>query len=315
MAWLTTLIRSLILCVAALALAPTAMAGEAATGPGAGPELPGDAADGMDVLHTIDPYGETILEEDGPDSEFAFTSDGYQSVSGHGGHAYWTTVDEAGVDYSQGINYMFVGFVEMAYYELWAYIPQGVDDLTEAAVYKVWHGLPEGGNTATKVYVDQAANAGSWAYIGEFLFRTDLDQWVRLGDNCEDGSNIGKTVALDAIKIASTVECDCDTAGETEVQACEDGGERYRTCDGCWWSGWSECVGGDDDDDIGGDDDDAGDDDTGGHTPPDEEGHSWESGCQCVQGGGRMGGAGGARALLCLALLGLTRRSAARRRN
>jgi len=256
---------------------------------------------------SIDPYGDTILEENGPDSEFAFTSDGYQSVDGHGGHAYWTTVDEAGVDYSQGINYMFVGFVKMAYYDLWAYIPEDADDLTNAAVYKVWHGLADGGNTNTKVYVDQAANAGSWAYLGSFLFRTDLDQWVRLGDNCEDGSNIGKKVVLDAIKIASLIDCDCDQVGETEVQACDGSGEQFRTCDGCWWSEWSECVGGDDDDDAADDDDasDDDDDDTGGG-PQDDPEHSWESGCQCGQDGGRLGGSTGAGLASVLALLGLS---------
>jgi hypothetical protein len=294
---------SLALTAAVLAPWSVGMAHEAATEPGEDSELPDTLADGPEALPTIDPYGETIIEEDGPDADFAFTSDGYQSVDGHGAHAYWTTVDEAGIDYSQGINYSFVGFVKMAYYDLWAYIPQGVADLTEAAVYKVWHGLPEGGNTATKVYVDQAANAGSWAYLGSFLFRTDLDQWVRLGDNCEDGSNIGKKVVLDAIKIASLVECDCDVVGENEIQACDGDGEQYRTCDGCWWSEWSECIGGDDDDDddaVGDDDDD----DTGG-TPPDDEEPSWESGCGCVQSGG---GVGAASLASCLALMGLARR-------
>ena len=308
MTWLNTHTRSVVLCVAVLAPGSAGMAGELAAAPGQDTELPDDLAGGGEALPTIDPYGETILEENGPDSDFAFTSDGYQSVDGHGGHAYWTTVDEHGVDYSQGINYTFVGFVEMAYYELWAYIPQGVSDLTEAAVYKVWHGLPEGGNTSTKVYVDQAANVGSWAYIGEFLFRTDLDQWVRLGDNCEDGSNIGKKVVLDAIKIASTVECDCDSVGETDVQTCEGNGEQYRTCDGCWWSEWSECVGGENDDDDGDDDDmgDDDDDDTGGGPPGDAE-HSWESGCQCGLGGGGFGGPGGAGLASVLAVLGLSR--------
>jgi len=152
-------------------------------------------------------------------------------------------------DYAEGINWM-LDFGQGGDYDVWAYIPSAIDDLTNGALYKVFH---DGGDTTEISTVDQAGDAGSWAYLGDYSFATGANQWVRLGDNFSHASDEGTKVVFDALKLVPVGGgCECGEAGAVETQPCGDVGVQVRTCDGCWWSDWSECIGdsGDDDDDT-----------------------------------------------------------------
>jgi lysozyme len=187
--------------------------------------------------------GYTVVEEDGPCGmlpDFA-NIDQYQSLDGHGGHAWWVPGAVPDPDYGNGINWM-LAFEEGGTYELEVYLPAGLDQLTSFATYKIFHG-----GDSTKVVLDQAAGAGDWASLGTFHFVTGYsDQWVRLGDNYKPEEGPGKRILLDALRLRNTTGCDCATAGETQEHPCDGGGKRQRECDGCTWSDWSECSAGDD---------------------------------------------------------------------
>lgn len=152
----------------------------------------------------IDPLGETILEEDGPCVELRGSTDALHDVDGHDGHAYWTPKDEADPDYDDGIFWM-LEFIEAGDYDVWAYVPAGLTDLTEDADYKVSYD-----GASLHAHLSQAAAPGAWLYIGQFAFNTGEDQWVRLGDNTTGGDDQDRKVAFDALRIGSTVESDDD---------------------------------------------------------------------------------------------------------
>ncbi len=182
--------------------------------------------------------GVTIIEEDGECGELPSFSDidQYHDLAGHGGHAWWVTASVPDPDYGNGINWNFVPDLAGTY-QIEAYIPAGVGDLTASATYKVFH---TGGTT--KVVVDQGAYEGAWAPLGSFQFTAGLeDHWVRLGDNYQPEEGPGRRVVLDALRIGDPGECNCDTPGAVDSLPCQ-GGTRHRECDGCEWSEPGPCT-------------------------------------------------------------------------
>ncbi|RLB49780.1 MAG: hypothetical protein DRI90_24275 [Deltaproteobacteria bacterium] len=177
--------------------------------------------------------GETVLEDDG--GCMSLTGGALSDADGHGGHAYATEQDNPSPDYAQGGVWQ-LDFAQAGAYELWAHIPATVTDLTPAAEYKVAYD----GQSAL-VHVDQAAAAGTWAYLGTFAFAAGAEQWVRLGDNYGDPSTNGKQIVLDALQVVPSDGCECDDPLATDIQSCGDSGTQTRSCDGCYWSSWSEC--------------------------------------------------------------------------
>ena len=178
--------------------------------------------------------GETVIEEDGGCA--SPTGGALADADGHGGHAYHTAQDNPSPDYAEGLVWQ-LPFAGAGDYDLWAYVPATVADLTSLATYKVAFS----GN-AQKVQVDQAAAAGSWAFLGTFPFSAGEGQWVRLGDNHDDPATAGKQLGLDALRLVPSSGCECDQLGGAEERACGGDGTQSRSCDGCHWSPWSSCV-------------------------------------------------------------------------
>ena len=166
----------------------------------------------------------------------SLTGGALTEIDGHGGHAFVTTQDNPSPDYADG-GLWLLEFAQAGDYALWVYIP-ATSDLSPLAVYKIAHG-----GASDTVQLDQAAAGGSWALLGTFSFAAGGDQWVRLGDNYDDPNTNGKRIALDALKVAPSQGCECGEVLATESQPCGESGAgiQTKTCDGCYWSAWSEC--------------------------------------------------------------------------
>lgn len=195
--------------------------------------------------------GETILEEDDSCSQQVGAS-GLTDADGHGGHAFYTPQDVPSPDYAQGVIWVF-DFAQAGSYEVWAYIPSSVTNLSDEVIYKVQFA----GEATQKVPVNQAASAGDWVKLGSFSFAAGADQWIRLGDNFSDPAQENKNIAFDAIKlvapgtggsqdagsVGSSGSC---SAGQIDKILCGPGAMQQRTCgsDG-QWQDWGACsVGG-----------------------------------------------------------------------
>ncbi len=197
----------------------------------------------------VAPTGETILEEDDSCSQQVGAS-GLVDTTGHGGHAYSTPQDVPSPNYAQGVIWM-LDLARAGSYELWAYIPSSVTNLSGEVIYKVQFA----GEATQKVPIDQAASAGDWVKLGEFSFAAGADQWIRLGDNFSDPAQKGKNIAFDALKLVapsadagsmsgSSGPC---SAGQVDKLDCGPGAFQTRTCgtDG-QWQDWGACsIGGD----------------------------------------------------------------------
>ena len=226
---------------------------------------------------TVAATGRTVIEEDDGCGCLTGSPSEIHTTSGHDDHAWWTEADVPEPDYAEGINTL-LDFQAAGTYEVHAWVPQR-DDLTSGALYKVFHG-----DSSTKVALDQRANGGGWASLGTFDFAAGEDQWVRLGDTWTDSADAGRTVMFDALRfdevsdttddtgdtwvdtaIDTGLDCECDEADFVQRMVCTDGGVRERECDGCDWTDWSPCEGG-------------------------EEDESTQLGCGCATG--RRGGAG-----------------------
>jgi hypothetical protein len=197
----------------------------------------------------VAPSGETILEEDDSCSQQVGAS-GLVDTTGHGGHAYSTPQDVPSPNYAQGLIWKF-DFSQAGSYEVWAYIPGSVTNLSDEVIYKVQFA----GEATQKVPVDQAAHAGDWFKLGSFSFASGADQWMRLGDNFSDPAQQGKNIAFDAIKLVAPSSADAGstpgssgpcTAAQVDRIDCGPGAVQERTCgsDG-QWQDWGACsIGG-----------------------------------------------------------------------
>lgn len=166
----------------------------------------------------------TLVEDDTPCLDEVGTLS--ETSAGHGGHAFFATLDTPDPDYAKGAFWLLT-FAQAGSYEVRAWIPAGLGDLTPEAIYKV-----QFGGASQKVSVDQSAHAGSWAPLGTFEFAAGGDQWVRLGDNYVSPSNAGKTFAVDALEIAPA-SASAGTGGSAGAAGWPDGGN------GSGGSGWS----------------------------------------------------------------------------
>lgn len=204
----------------------------------------------------------TVVEEDGACGCPTGDSGDLHDTNGHGEHAWWTEVDVAEPDYSEGLNWM-LRFEAAGDYVVHAWVPN-LDDLTTRARYKVFFG-----DESDYAIVDQSAGAGGWVRLGTFHFAAGGDQWVRLGDNYDESADRGRKLALDALRFEPVSggggddtggvgpvdtgsgggddwpdeDCACEP-GETRTMLCTDGGSRTKECDGCDWGDWSPCEGG-----------------------------------------------------------------------
>jgi lysozyme len=186
--------------------------------------------------------GTVVAQEDGDCAVLSSWGSDFDDIDGHGGHAYLVEVDEPEPDYGEGITYCF-DFAQRGEWEIWAWIPDGVSNLATDSIYKIWTD-----DDQRYVYLDQAAGQGGWALLDDVSVGSGELQ-VRTGDNYRDASQAGRNVVFDALRVAppggsdtgSPQGCDCDEPGASQTADCPDGGYRYRTCDGCDWSAWSEC--------------------------------------------------------------------------
>jgi len=173
----------------------------------------------------IQPTGETIIE----DTSACAAKQGNlsESSAGLGGHAYYAVLDVPDPDYAEGVVYS-LDFAQAGDYDLFAWIPQGIGNLTPEAVYKTQYAT-----AAAKVTVDQASNAGSWAFIGSYAFNAGGQQWVRLGDNYLSSASQGKNFVIDALKVAPAGAAPDGGAGGVG------GGAAGTTGTGGWGTGGS----------------------------------------------------------------------------
>lgn len=187
-----------------------------------------------DECPPIPPTG-AILEDDGPCA--ASIGDALNAAGGHGGHAFWTPLAVPSPDYAAGLLFTFE-FEQAGSYTLSAYIPAAVDDRAPAATYKIAHA-----NGADKAILDQTQGGDVWLTLGTYDFAPGQGlHWIRIGDNYDLPEHQGKKLALDAIKFAPAMTCECNEVGALDTLPClEGGGEQSRTCDGCSWGPWSAC--------------------------------------------------------------------------
>ena len=185
------------------------------------------------------PPQEVVLADNGPCLKLGGKLENFGESGGYGGHAYYTAQDVPSPDYAEAGLWLFK-FQQAGTYAIWAYSPGAVPDLTGAATFKISYA----GGQASKTIVDQAATANTWVHLGTFPFDQGVDHWIRLGDNYEPGFP-GKNVGIHDIRVAPAAACACDQPGALQTQPCGDGGEQTRTCDGCQWSEWTPCSGGD----------------------------------------------------------------------
>ena len=134
---------------------------------------------------------ETLIEEECGQ----LTGGALPDISGHGGHAYVTTQDNADPDYAQGIFWQLT-FDQAGKYRVWAWVP-ALGDPSSGASYKVQHA-----GTSDKVLVDQSQVSDDWMELGSFDFAAGADQWVRLGDNYVNAGDNGKQIGIDALRVA-----------------------------------------------------------------------------------------------------------------
>ena len=184
----------------------------------------------------IPPEGAT-LEDDGPCILIGGAPENYATIDGHGGHALHTALDNPSPDYIEG-GIWTLELEEAGEYELSVYIPGGLPNPAAQATYKIAYG-----GATTKVHLDHAANAGGWASLGVFTLAAGGDQWVRLGDNYDLPSDVGRQIAVDALRVAPSAACECGPEGAMESLPCGFNGEQVRVCDGCSWGPWSTCDG------------------------------------------------------------------------
>lgn len=142
----------------------------------------------------IQPTGETIIEDTSACAAKQGTLD--ESSAGLGGHAYTAVLDVPDPNYAEAVIYT-LDFAQAGNYDVFAWIPSGIANLTPEAVYKTQYD-----GAAAKVTIDQAANAGSWVLLGSHPFAAGAGQWVRLGDNYSSSASQGKTFVMDALKVA-----------------------------------------------------------------------------------------------------------------
>jgi MYXO-CTERM domain-containing protein len=142
----------------------------------------------------IQPNGETVIEDTSPCAEKKGTP--AESTAGLGGHAFHSALDNPDPDYAEGLFWNLV-FAQGGDYDVSAWIPAGIPNLTSQAVYKTQHA-----GASSFATVDQAASAGGWTLVGRYGFAAGAAQWVRLGDNYTSAPSKGKTFVMDALKIA-----------------------------------------------------------------------------------------------------------------
>jgi len=181
------------------------------------------------------PPAEVILADDGPCLGLGGDPENWSAGDGLGGHSSYTPQDVPSPDYAEAGLWLFT-FQQAGNYDLWVYQAGAVANRTAAATYKISFG----GGQASKIIVDQAANADTWVHLGAFPFDQAVEHWIRIGDNYEPG-NEGKNVVVDDLRIAPAAACVCDQPGAIDAQPCGNGGEQTRICDGCQWSDWSAC--------------------------------------------------------------------------
>ncbi len=158
----------------------------------------------------IQPTG-TTLEEDGPCGEAVNGPLG--DMSGHGGHAFWSTADTPDPNYAQGLFWHLV-FAQAGTYQLSAYVP-ALSNATTGATYKIQYA----GGATTKVLIDQSLTHGGWVDLGSFDFDAGGNQWVRLGDNYVNASDNGKRFAIDALRVAPVSASDAGTSTDAGAPA------------------------------------------------------------------------------------------------
>jgi hypothetical protein len=205
-----------------------------------------------------------------------------ETTSGLGGHAYYSTLDTPDPDYLEGAFWL-MNYAEAGNYDVFAWIPAGLSNLTAEAIYKI-----QFNGTAQKVSVDQAALAGGWAHLGNFPFAAGGDQWVRLGDNYANAANNGKTFVIDAIKVEpASGSAGSAGSGGGGTTGWPDGGSTTGGSSG--WPDAGSSFGGSS---------------GGSQSLPSSEDES--AGCACRAGGRR--GSGAPLLLLATLALGLTLR-------
>jgi len=118
-----------------------------------------------------------------------------ESTSGLGGHAFTAVLDNPDPDYAEGA-FWNLAFEKAGSYDVYAFVPSGISNLTSAAVYKTRHGGKD-----DFVTLDQAAHAGDWVLLGSHDFAAAGPEWVRLGDNFANPSVQGKTFVIDALRL------------------------------------------------------------------------------------------------------------------
>lgn len=175
---------------------------------------------------------ETVVEED---ASCACADGAVADATGHGGHAYTTTADQAVGSTTDGVTWN-LRFAAAGDYAVSAWVP-AMSGLTTSASFDVVHD----GATQT-VSVDTSTVADDWIPIGTFRFAASGTQTITLGDAYAHAADAGRTVAIDALRFSLTdEECTCED-GDVKEQACSDGGVRTRECVDCVWNSWSTCV-------------------------------------------------------------------------
>lgn len=178
--------------------------------------------------------GETVVEED---ASCACGEGAITSIDGHDGHAYTTPVDQTAATLDDGVSWP-LRFERGGTYDVSVWVPNA-ENLTSASVIEVLHD----GVTDT-VAADQTSVSAGWVFVGAFHFAANGTQSIRMGDGTDDAGNMGRTAAIDAISLTPSGDGDCACEGdEAETQDCSDETARTRDCDGCDWTGWSECTG------------------------------------------------------------------------
>ena len=157
--------------------------------------------------------GETVIEEEADCVSRTGSTGDFHDADGHAGHAWWTPVDVEAPDYAEGAIWS-VEFESAGDYTLEAWVPADLDDLTTRAIYKVqFDGQTE------KAWPDQSSVSATWLPIGTFAFSAGGDQWIRLGDNQDDGAQSGRRVVFDALRFApATAEVPDTEVHDTEAR-------------------------------------------------------------------------------------------------
>ncbi len=176
----------------------------------------------------VDPSAETVIAEDGACATVTGDASAIRDAVGHDGHCYLTAVDVAEPHYAEGI-FWFFDVVVAGEYDVYAYVPSGIGVLTTGAIYKIQYD-----GAAEHVIVDQAGSQGGWALLGRIPFAAGGDQWVRLGDNYGDTSDVGRDVVLDALRLVPVEPAggDDDTTSDDDGSDDDTFDEHFQPHDG-----------------------------------------------------------------------------------